>query len=328
MSTCNNILQRINMGYLRFSFRYAEDDRGSDKELQITGIDECNGKFLKLLNIPDKSMHNRTNLKYINDQILRDVIKPVFLNVLDMETVLADLVQDTVLGERTVDCVRKFEAFRAVFRCRTFLLDATSAVVLIDVERSINSQKIKENRDRSRNIYVRSDEDSLFDVGPVMVIRWSAEEGFPVKYATANAESIIGYSKHELVEKDFRYSEYIHPDDIYRVSDEIARHLSEKNPHFEQVYRIRHKDGHYLWVRDYSMPEWDGDRVDFIMGSYMILRLKKNSKRSSLSKINDMATYSKRQMQVPGNGISSQAKRSSMSAGPRLSVINCLNWVS
>jgi diguanylate cyclase (GGDEF)-like protein/PAS domain S-box-containing protein len=42
--------------------------------------------------------------------------------------------------------------------------------------------------------------------------------------------------------------ELVHPDDVQRLRHEIDQHLAGNSPHFESEHRIRHSDGHWLWV--------------------------------------------------------------------------------
>jgi diguanylate cyclase (GGDEF)-like protein/PAS domain S-box-containing protein len=75
----------------------------------------------------------------------------------------------------------------------------------------------------------------------------------------------------------------IHPDDVEQVRGEIQAHIDGKTPHYENEYRILHKDGDYLWMlgrglalRDnngkaYRMAGWQtditrGKMIDYLTG--------------------------------------------------------------
>ncbi len=40
----------------------------------------------------------------------------------------------------------------------------------------------------------------------------------------------------------------LHPDDLERVSQSLERHLAGRSPMFESEFRMRHRDGHWVWV--------------------------------------------------------------------------------
>lgn len=62
-------------------------------------------------------------------------------------------------------------------------------------------------------------------------------------------KALIGYADHEISD-DIRDSyKRIHPDDLARVQATILDHLAQRTEFYEVEHRIRHRDGHYLWVR-------------------------------------------------------------------------------
>ena len=42
----------------------------------------------------------------------------------------------------------------------------------------------------------------------------------------------------------------IHPDDRDAVAEADRAHLDGKTPFFEAEFRMRHKDGHWIWILD------------------------------------------------------------------------------
>lgn len=62
--------------------------------------------------------------------------------------------------------------------------------------------------------------------------------------------SIIGLDvtkiKHELATWDF----YAHPQDKIKTYQDIEDHLSGKTPYYRNVHRMKHVDGHWVWILD------------------------------------------------------------------------------
>ncbi|MEO1596329.1 MAG: PAS domain-containing protein [Pseudomonadota bacterium] len=50
----------------------------------------------------------------------------------------------------------------------------------------------------------------------------------------------------------------LHPEDVAPVRKALARHLIEREP-YRVLMRLRHGDGHYLWVRSQGQATWDDD---------------------------------------------------------------------
>jgi diguanylate cyclase (GGDEF)-like protein/PAS domain S-box-containing protein len=104
----------------------------------------------------------------------------------------------------------------------------------------------------------------LFTTGPVVAISWSAEFGMPPRFVSSNIEQLLGISHLDLVQPEFRCAEIIHPDDFTRIALEVSTHLAARTIAYEQRYRVRHNDGHWVHVRDQTRvvyPE-DGGPVD------------------------------------------------------------------
>ena len=78
-------------------------------------------------------------------------------------------------------------------------------------------------------------------------------------------KKILGYAPHSSEFPDIMQSwiTKIHPDDVAHASEAMGKQLSDPTGRtvFDMEYRIRHKDGHYVWVRASSYVVWSNDRV-------------------------------------------------------------------
>ncbi|MEM1439790.1 MAG: PAS domain-containing protein [Pseudomonadota bacterium] len=50
----------------------------------------------------------------------------------------------------------------------------------------------------------------------------------------------------------------LHPEDVTPVREALERHLIDREP-YRVLMRLRHRDGHYLWVRSRGQATWDDD---------------------------------------------------------------------
>lgn len=80
----------------------------------------------------------------------------------------------------------------------------------------------------------------------------------------AAVESLLGFTAGELRDRA-SYTERIHPEDRRRVLEELSA-LTQSATHGTQVYRFRHRAGHYIWleVRSYFMRDGDGNAATVI----------------------------------------------------------------
>jgi PAS domain S-box-containing protein len=107
---------------------------------------------------------------------------------------------------------------------------------------------------RLRDVVSRLEaERDQFLAGPVVAFRWSNKAGWPVEYVSANVEDMFGYEPGELVSGAISYGSLIHPDDLACVVQEVEQAGDGPAPYFEHLpYRLRHRDGRYLWLHDHT----------------------------------------------------------------------------
>jgi diguanylate cyclase (GGDEF)-like protein/PAS domain S-box-containing protein len=67
-------------------------------------------------------------------------------------------------------------------------------------------------------------------------------------YFSPRWKSMLGWEEHEIGNSPEEWFGRIHPDDVDRVRADIASHIEEQTSHYEDEYRMLHRDGHYLWM--------------------------------------------------------------------------------
>lgn len=61
---------------------------------------------------------------------------------------------------------------------------------------------------------------------------------------------MLGYGPHEMQPTLDSWSENVHPDDKERVFLALRQHLKGQRERYEAQYRLKNRNGHYLWVND------------------------------------------------------------------------------
>jgi diguanylate cyclase (GGDEF)-like protein/PAS domain S-box-containing protein len=61
---------------------------------------------------------------------------------------------------------------------------------------------------------------------------------------------LLGYGPDEMGDDLDKWKDNIHPNDAPRVFKILEEHLSGKRHRFEAEYRLRNRNGHYIWVQD------------------------------------------------------------------------------
>lgn len=85
--------------------------------------------------------------------------------------------------------------------------------------------------------------------GPVVVFKWSATEGWPVEFVSANVEDVFGYPAARFLGGGLVYSDIIHPEDLGRVVKECDAYLESGATHSVHIqYRVIRADGRVIHV--------------------------------------------------------------------------------
>jgi two-component system cell cycle sensor histidine kinase/response regulator CckA len=108
---------------------------------------------------------------------------------------------------------------------------------------------------------------ALFAYGPIVLFHWAGDDVWTVRYVSSNVETVLGYGPAELIDAAPGYAGLVHPDDAPGVATRLAEQVQLGAAHFEHEYRLRHADGTYRWVHEYTRIARDASgRADHYHG--------------------------------------------------------------
>ncbi len=79
---------------------------------------------------------------------------------------------------------------------------------------------------------------------------WDRSFTDDVLYLSPRWKEIIGYRDHELKNETDAWRTRVHPDDLEKAMQDIQDHLDGKTEFYENIHRLKHKDGHWVWILD------------------------------------------------------------------------------
>ena len=92
-------------------------------------------------------------------------------------------------------------------------------------------------------------------------VAWTSDGIGRTTYISPKVESILGYSKQELCAPNSKlWFGLIHPGDFGRVH-QAYRALFEQRRAFDEEYRIRRKDGAWVWIRDRATRTYEENGI-------------------------------------------------------------------
>jgi PAS domain S-box-containing protein len=121
---------------------------------------------------------------------------------------------------------------------------------------------------------------------------YEADTGGRITYVSPVLEKVSGYSPSEAVGRLF--VEFIHPDDLPSVVQCVQKCLAgEPEP---SEYRLLSPSGEMRWVRSFSRPVYEGDRVVGIRGALMDITKRKQMEEALQAAREQLETKVERQM--------------------------------
>ncbi len=69
-------------------------------------------------------------------------------------------------------------------------------------------------------------------------------------YFSPQLKRMLGYGQDEMPPVVDTWKNGVHPDDLPHVFQALDEHLQGKRNRYEAVYRLKNRNGHYLWVHD------------------------------------------------------------------------------
>src|SRR5262249_32228120 len=124
------------------------------------------------------------------------------------------------------------------------LRDYTGSVVgirsfLLDVSERVQVEKALRESEERYALAVRGANDGLWD--------WNLTTG--KIYFSPRWKAMLGYEESEISDSPEEWFSRVHPEDLGRLKVDLGLHLEGCQPQVDTEYRIRHRDGAYLWMR-------------------------------------------------------------------------------
>ncbi len=99
-------------------------------------------------------------------------------------------------------------------------------------------------------------------------VTWTTDSEGNTVFVSPNVREVYGYSPEEIYKQGGRiWFGRIHPDDVEKVKGGFKA-LYEKKIQFDVEYRIKRKDGEWIWLHDRSIATYEKDGVAYADGVF------------------------------------------------------------
>lgn len=95
---------------------------------------------------------------------------------------------------------------------------------------------------------------------------WDWDLGSDQVYFSARWKSMLGYREEELDDVLQTWADLVHPDDMEKAIQDIQKSHRSPGALYENIHRLRHKQGHWVWILDRGQTLFDerGEAVRMI----------------------------------------------------------------
>ncbi|MEB3230913.1 MAG: PAS domain S-box protein, partial [Leptolyngbyaceae bacterium] len=88
----------------------------------------------------------------------------------------------------------------------------------------------------------------LLDTSPATTYSCQPDGDFACNYISQNVEALLGYTAAEFCANPSFWLQHLHPDDADGILAALPQLFEQGQLKYE--YQMRHRDGHYIWIRD------------------------------------------------------------------------------
>ncbi len=95
---------------------------------------------------------------------------------------------------------------------------------------------------------------AAIDSSPAIIVTWGADPAFLVRFISRNIAQ-FGYSPKDFLSGRLNYAALIHPDDVPKMREHVARVKAAGQHEYTAHYRLRNARGEWRWVESHVVQE-------------------------------------------------------------------------
>ena len=128
-------------------------------------------------------------------------------------------------------------------------------------------------------------------------------------YFSPQYKKMLGYEDHEMANDFAEWESKIHPDFLATAQEKVEDYLSGQSEEYEFEFKMRHKDGHYLWIltRGAAIKDATGKPVRFA-GSHTDITERKEFNRKLQESEKRMRSIAEEQLEISERMIVAERK--------------------
>jgi PAS domain S-box-containing protein len=138
------------------------------------------------------------------------------------------------------------------------------------ISRQRQDERLRDAETRYRSV--------VEQIPAVTYVDVSGSERVRMAFLSPQIDALLGCPAATFLDDPDQWFDLVHPDDLDRV-DAAARRAGNAGDPFDEEYRMRHADGHWVWVHDTSKPVQDrsGEGTTYFQGFLVDISARKEA---------------------------------------------------
>ncbi|MGV9004777.1 PAS domain S-box protein [Flavobacterium sp.] len=239
---------------------------------ETDSLDELNPRILKVPFelVPDiyEALSKNESFHSITRKVNNEKTKKLFTDLNTKSILFLPIFIKDHLYSMIVFTMFHYEREWAIDEVST--LTSLTNNIAFAIERNLNEIIIEENEEKFK---------LLANNIPGTVHLSKYDEKWTKIYLNDEIENLTGYPKEDFLSKNLYFVDLIHPDDL-KIVHEKSLQLFEKKMKIHLIYRIKNRNGKYVWVEEFGEPIIKDNEIENIVGIFIDITQRKEAEEA------------------------------------------------
>ena len=152
-----------------------------------------------------------------------------------------------------------------------------------ELEKANEVLKLQDKKRKKVAKALRENEEKYYSlIANIPDVVWTTDQNGQTTFISSNIEKIYGYTPEDISEDGERlWFGRIHPDDVERVK-KAFKAVFEEGVQLDVEYRIRRKDGEWIWLHDRSIGAYEKNGIKYADGVFFDITERKKAEEKLL----------------------------------------------
>ncbi len=200
-------------------------------------------------------------------------------------------IQDQIIGFLGFDFIKQKVDFSPD---QISMLRLISNILADAIEKNIAETALNESLKASKQMAARYK--AFIDATNTGAWEYNGETGHlwcSSHYFSMLGRDPLNYQSNDIANAEAIWEALIHPDDYPKAFESFKNYLQHPNDTYQQVYRMKHINGSYLWIlsRGQAIPNENEKKLPIVIGTHIDITDQKQFEQTIIEKNKELEAY-------------------------------------